>query len=218
MARRNAVGGLWTVGAPHPNARFWANVAAFGALWGVLEITLGSFLHALRLPFAGTALAAVSASLLVAQRQLWPRHGLSLATGLVAAICKSVSPGGVILGPMVGITVEALLVELALLIAPRSRLGAALAGAAAVCWATFQKVISHYVYFGGSVIDLYLALLRRGAQLGGLPGEAGWQVLLGVVTAIGLAGAIVALWGRSVGVEVTRHRHMNPEPGRGSAP
>lgn len=72
-----------------------------------MEITLGSFLHTLRLPFSGTSLAAVSAALLVAQRQMLPRRGLSLTTGIVAAVCKSVSPGGVIFGPMVGITVEA---------------------------------------------------------------------------------------------------------------
>ena len=155
-------------------ARFWAMVAAFGALWGALEITLGSFLHALKLPFGGTALGVVAAALLVAQRQVLPRRGLSLATGVVAALCKSVSPGGVILGPMIAITAEALLVELALLPAPRSRLAAAWAGALVVCWATFQKVIGQYVYLGEDIIDLYVALLEQGARTAGLSPAAGW--------------------------------------------
>jgi nucleoside-triphosphatase THEP1 len=174
-------------------------VAAFGALWGALEITLGSFLHAVKIPFGGTTLAIVSATLLVAQRQILPARGLSLATGVVAALCKSVSPGGVILGPMIAITVEALLVEVALLAAPKSRVSAALAGSLVVLWATFQKVISHYVYFGGGVIDLYIALLEQGARTVGLTSEAGWRVVGLLVVAVALAGALFAQLGYRVG-------------------
>jgi hypothetical protein len=185
-------------------ARYWGVVAAFGALWGALEFTLGSFLHVIKIPFGGTMLAVTSAALLVAQRQLLPRRGLSLATGIVAAICKSVSPGGLILGPMVAITVEALLVELALLPAPRSRACAALAGALVVFWATFQKVISQYIYLGGTVIELYVALLERGAELVGLTSEGGWQALGALVGVLCLVGSAVALWGRGVGRQVAR--------------
>lgn len=185
-------------------AHYWSVVAAFGALWGAVEITLGSFLHAIKIPFGGTMLAMASAALLVAQRQILPKRGLSLATGIVAALCKSVSPGGLILGPMIAITIEALLLELALIPAPRSRTCAVIGGALVVCWATFQRVISHYVYFGGSVIDLYIALLERGARLVGLTPEAGWQVIGGVVLVICLIGAAVSLWGHSVGQQVAR--------------
>jgi hypothetical protein len=198
-------GSLWSIaGSVKGSTRFWGMVAGFGALWGALEITVGTFLHALKLPFGGTAMAAVAVALLVAQRQLLPQRGLSLATGVVTAICKSVSPGGVILGPMIGITVEALLVELALLIAPRSRVGAFFAGALAICWATFQKVISHYVYFGGSILDLYVALVEQGARLLGLSPEGGWRLLGGLVLALMTAGGLVALWARGVGQQVAR--------------
>lgn len=209
------LGALWAL-VPRPSdsahqwsyklerAHYWSVVAAFGALWGAVEITLGSFLHAIKIPFGGTMLAMASAALLVAQRQVLPKRGLSLATGIVAALCKSVSPGGLILGPMIAITIEALLLELALLPSPRSRLCAVIGGALVVCWATFQKVISHYVYFGGSVIDLYVALLERGARLVGLTPEAGWQVLGAVVLVICLIGAAVSLWGHGVGQQVAR--------------
>jgi hypothetical protein len=111
--------------------RFWAYVTAFGAAWGAFEITVGAFLHALRIPFDGTFLASVSAAFLVAQRQVLPARGASLATGAVAALCKSISPGGMILGPMVAILVESALVEFALLAAPRARTTTMLAGALA---------------------------------------------------------------------------------------
>jgi len=202
---------LWVVlSHPSEGARRWALIAAFGALWGAVEITFGSFLHALRLPFTGTALAALSAALLVSQRQLISRPGMSLSTGIVAAICKSVSPGGVILGPMLGITVEALLVEVALIVAPRSRAGAALAGALAVCWATFQKVLTHYVYYGWSILELYVALVSEGAELVGLSPEGGFQLLGGLVVAIAASGALAAMLGRSVGRSVAEELRRDP--------
>lgn len=200
---KTSAGTLWPViGRSSSSTRFWGTVAGFGAIWGALEITLGSFLHALRLPFSGTLLAAMAVALLVAQRQVLPQRGLSLATGLVAAICKSVSPGGVIFGPMIGITVEALLVEIALLIAPRSRIGAFVAGALAIFWATFQKVFSHYVYFGGSILDLYVALVEQGARMLGISPEGGWQLLGTLVLVLVSVGGIVALWARRVGRRV----------------
>jgi hypothetical protein len=198
-----AEGQLWPISSRSlRSARFWGMVAGFGALWGALEITLGSFLHALRLPFGGTMLAATAAALLVAQRQVLPTRGLSLATGVVAAICKSVSPGGVIFGPMIGITVQALLVEIALLLAPRNRFSAALAGALAVLWATSQKVITQYVYYGGDLIELFITLMERLAQSIGLSAVGGWQLVGGLVLVICSLGALVSLWGHSVGRSV----------------
>jgi len=34
-------------------------IAVFGTIWGVVEMTLGSYLHVLNVPQAGTVLAAV---------------------------------------------------------------------------------------------------------------------------------------------------------------
>lgn len=177
--------------------RFWAHVTAFGALWGTLEITLGAFLHTLRLPFVGVLLAAASAALLVAQRRLLPRRGLSLATGVVAALCKSLSPGGIILGPMIGITTEALLVELCLLPGRRpSLVPALLAGALCTLWATFQGLVTQYVVFGAKVVELYLAALGLAGRWLGLRPEAGWWVLallVGIVVVVGAVGSGLGL-------------------------
>lgn len=179
--------------------RFWAHVAAFGALWGSIEITLGSFLHTLRLPFGGTLLASLGAALLVAARQLEPRRGSTLAIGVVAALCKSISPGGVILGPMLGITSEALLCELALWLAPRARPSAAAAGVLAALWATFQKVLTQVVVYGAGVIALYLAALRRARDWLGLPADAGWWALATFLSVLVLLGATAGLLGHRIG-------------------
>ncbi|MBN2359325.1 MAG: hypothetical protein JXR83_07715 [Deltaproteobacteria bacterium] len=178
---------------------FWAHAAAFGALWGALEVTFGSFLHSLRVPLSGAMLAALGAALLIAVRQIEPRRGSSLAIGLVAAACKSISPGGIIVGPMVAILAESLLVELALLARPRSAIAAALAGALAVSWTVSQKLISQVVFFGGDVIKLYLEMLAKIARSLRLDAAAGWWVLALVAAILVVIGSSAGLWGRRVG-------------------
>ncbi len=180
--------------------RFWAYVAAFGAFWGVLEITLGSFFHTLRLPFAGVLLASAGAALLVAQRQVLPRRGASLATGVVAALCKSLSPGGIILGPMVGILIEALVIEIALLPGHRSRTGAAIGGSMAATWALVQKVVTQVILYGFTVLDVYLALLRKAIDWLGLSPRAGWMALAALMVVTAILGATGGLVGRRVGI------------------
>jgi hypothetical protein len=67
------------------SARFWAHAATFGALWGAIEATVGAFVHAVKVPFGGTALAATGAALLLALRVVYPRPGVIVAAGAVCA-------------------------------------------------------------------------------------------------------------------------------------
>ncbi|MBN2797678.1 MAG: hypothetical protein JXX28_00885 [Deltaproteobacteria bacterium] len=160
---------------------------------------MGSLLHTLHLPLSGFALATLGSGLLVAQRQLLPERGATLATGLVAALAKSVSPAGIILGPMVGIAVEALLVELALLPAPRSRALAVVAVTLAASWALSQRLLMTVALYGEEVVSLYLAGLRDAAAFLGLPEEARW-VALGALLALVLgAGVLGGSAGHAVG-------------------
>lgn len=177
---------------------FWPLAAAFGALWGSAEITLGSFLHTLKIPFAGAVLAGLGAGLLVAMRQVALLRGLCVATALIAALCKSMSPGGVILGPMVGIGVEGLLVELALLLAPRFLGSALAAGALAALWTVLQKLLTQALLYGLSALELYQALLRKGDEWIGRSG-ASLAIVAGILAGVALLGALLAGAGWRVG-------------------
>lgn len=188
----------------HQRNTFTAHVTAFGALWGFLEITVGSFLHTLRFPFAGILLASASAALLVGQRQLLPRRGVSLATGVVASLCKSLSPGGIILGPMIGILTEALLVEVALLPSSRAAACVALAGVLCALWAASQKLVTQYVLYGAKVIDLYLAALGKAGRWLGVSPAAGWWSLAALLVVVALMGGAGGLLGRKIGQDSVR--------------
>jgi len=186
------------------STRFWAHVTAFGAAWGAFEITLGSLLHSLRVPFAGVVLSSLGAAVLVAQRQFLPDRGASLATAAVAALCKSLSPDGLVLGPMSAILMEGLLVEAALLAAPRSVVPAALAGSLCALWSAFQKLISRVVFFGGGVVDLYLGALRAAGKSLGVSSRTGWTLLAVFCLVVALVGATGGILGRALGRQAAR--------------
>ncbi|HPT04887.1 MAG TPA: hypothetical protein PLG86_07070, partial [Bacteroidales bacterium] len=59
----------------------WLKAAVVGGLWASVEIIIGSFLHNLRIPFAGSILASFGTIFLVAFFQLWPVKGLIWRAG-----------------------------------------------------------------------------------------------------------------------------------------
>ncbi len=178
--------------------RFWGHAAAFGALWGALEATVGSFLHALKVPFGGTMLAATGAALLIALRVTYPRRGVLVAAGAVCAGVKLCSPATVVVGPMVGILVESVLVELACLFGA-SAPAAIFGGGLATLWALSQKVLTQIVLYGAPVIDLYREVLKRAEAWIGLAPSGGVRVVAPFAALVFAIGATAALAGRRAG-------------------
>ena len=176
----------------------WSRAAALGSLWAAFEIVVGSFLHNLRLPFAGTLLAALSVLLMTAAVQVWPQRGLVWRAALICALMKSISPSAVILNPMIGIFVEGLIMQAALGLLGRGLPGCALGGMAAVSFTLLQKIVSLLITYGTDIVRLYeasisyagkaaswqrlepldliFAVLGAQAVLGLIAGTAGWRM------------------------------------------
>ena len=89
-------------------------LAVFGALWGVVEITLGSVLKSLDVPLSGVVLAGAGLMIALIARLFVPGKGSTLFVGIIAMFLKLFSLGGVIIGPMMSIFAEALIAELVL--------------------------------------------------------------------------------------------------------
>lgn len=179
--------------------RFWGHATAFGAMWGALEATVGTFLHALRVPFGGTMLAATGAAFLIALRVVYPRRGVVLAAGAVCAGVKLLSPSTSVVGPVVGILVESLLVELVCLGFGANPVSALLGGALATLWALSQKVLTQIVYYGAPVLSLYQELLSRAEKWLHLAPSGGIMVVLPFASLVGLIGAVMAVVGYRAG-------------------
>lgn len=91
----------------------------FGSIWGLLECTLGAFLHLAHLP-AGAIMTSVAVGLMVASRRIYKQRGMQLGMGFIASSFKLLNLGfigGCVWCAMVAIIVEALAFE-AMLVLP----------------------------------------------------------------------------------------------------
>ncbi|MEJ2353479.1 MAG: hypothetical protein P8Y03_27165 [Anaerolineales bacterium] len=138
-------------------------LAVFGALWGVVEISLGSVLHAVKLPLSGALLAALGLAVALTGRIFVPRRGATLFIGVIAMALKLFSIGSVVVGPMVGILSEALVAEATLSAFKRpTRFALLLAGALGVLWTLVHPFVTNPLLFGRGIFVVWLDLLEDG--------------------------------------------------------
>lgn len=174
------------------STRELATLAVFGALWGLVEVSLGSVLKTLNIPLSGVILAGIGLTVALTGRVFVPRRGSTLFIGVIAMLLKLFSLGGVIIGPMVGILTEALVAEVVLTLSGKPRRWAfILAGGLGVTWVLLQPFVTGPLLFGRTLFTVWLDLLDRGKQLLGLdPALAVW-IVLGFVAIHAVIGALV---------------------------
>jgi ABC-type thiamin/hydroxymethylpyrimidine transport system permease subunit len=153
-------------------------IAVFGALWGASEISMGSVLHNLNVPFGGAVLAGIGLCVAMIARIFVPKRGATLFTGVIATILKLFSVGSVVVGPMIGILAEALIAEVILSLYPKPKLGAfALAGSLGVIWTLVQPFVTGLVLFGRDVSEIWLGIVQEGTRLLGLEASSKGLIL-----------------------------------------
>lgn len=109
-------------------------------------------------------------------------------------VLKLFSLGGVIIGPMVGILMEAVVAELVLSLGSQPRRSIfLLTGALGVTWTLLQPFMTNPLLFGRSIFTAWLDLLDRGSQLFGVPANA-WLWIILVLLVIHLAVGTLAGW------------------------
>jgi len=181
-------------------------IAVFGALWGSAEMTLGAWMHAARVPFTGLFLSAIGICIALIGYVFVPRAGAVFMIGLVAALLKAFSVGGVVLNPMIAIVVEGVLAEAGLALGGRQRevLPFLLAGALAVNWSLVQPFFTQGVLAGQGVLEIYTRTLEEVAHLLHLSSSVVIALIAFIVllhTAVGLCSGGVAV---VVGRQLTR--------------
>lgn len=191
--------------------KFWAYVTAFGTLWGGLELTLGTFLHVLHVPKTGLIMTLLSLILVLAQRHIFSERGSTFCVGIIAACIKSLSPGGIILGPVVGIIGEAILIELCFLVPKRGWLPAIIAGGLAVTWSQMQSAFNLWIYYGQDFIDGICVAIEKFFSV---PWSAalGWTLLGGFFGIMFVVGAVGGFLGNKLGIRVENElKHLENE-------
>jgi hypothetical protein len=184
-------------------------IGLFGALWGSLEMTVGAYLHTLlpqaAAPLAGPVMASLGVAIALVGRQFVPRRGTILMIGAITALLKLFSLGGGRWGPLLGILIEAGLVEVVLLISVRpGRLAYVACGALAVGSTLGQRFLFAPLLLGSSLSETWENVVGQGSNLfggalqvaivivllllsielllGALAGELAWEVGRAAVT------------------------------------
>lgn len=147
-------------------------IAVFGTIWGVVEMTLGSYLHVLNVPQSGTVLAAVGMAVLVVGRSFVPKRGATLLMGVVAMFIKMFSLGGIVINPMFAIFMESLLAEAGFGRGAPTQWRSVLAGALGVSWIIVHPFITQGIAAGWGMVRVYTWLVETGAQLFGMSTQA----------------------------------------------
>ncbi len=185
----------------------WLKAAVIGSIWASFEIIFGSFFHSLRLPFAGTFLTFTSMILLIAFSYKWQDKNLFLKAGIIAALMRSLMPTSVILGPLIGILLEALIFQTAINLLGRNILAFSIAAILAMFSAIIHKIISIILIYGFDIVkileNLYYVLLRS-THLS-LPLN---QLLILVTITYSLLGILAAVIGQITGKKIATESYQ----------
>ncbi len=189
------------------NARQIARLGLFGALWGVVEISLGAALQAAHVPMRGTLLAAIGITVALVGAAFVPRRGALLTIGLVAAALRLFGLSGPAISSVVAIAIEALLAEacLAAFGYRRCRASYVIAGAAAVLWDLFHPGLGALIIGGPGMVASFWRAANKAAQALHLPDSApaALMVTLGLLR---LAVGSAAGWTAHTLVQQLRRR------------
>lgn len=177
----------------------WLKSSVLGCLWASAEIVLGSFLHNLKIPFAGNILTAIGIVLLISVAHIWKEKGLFWRSGIVCALMKSISPSAVIFGPMIAILTEALAMELVVRIFRRNIFSFLLAGIFAMVSNLIFIIFNYVIIYGTSILDLYKNLTEFATRQLHLSGDIYWMPLFLLICLFVFMGLIAAVFGIYIG-------------------
>lgn len=180
--------------------RDWVTIGLFGALWGAVELTLGSVLHAIYPSladtfFTGVVMGGIGVAVALMGRRFVPKRGSVILIGVVTAILKLLSISGVVVGPVVAILMESVLIEAVLWTAHTPRWPAfALGGALAVGWNLPHKFIMMRLIYGKDFVTIYNKMVQDGSQALGLDASLA-LLILAILLLIRLIVGAISGWG-----------------------
>lgn len=169
-------------------------IAVLAALWAGSENVLGAQLHAMNIPFNGIPLTAIAVFLMVTGRSLVPKAGSTILMGMVVALLRLLSIGGVLLSPMIAILMEALLVELTMT-AGATQLASLIGGALAEMWSFVHPFLIQPLFFGGQILVIYEKTILAGSKMIGVDPANVILIILVIVVLHGIAGIVAGVVG-----------------------
>ncbi|MBN1465632.1 hypothetical protein JXA02_07730 [candidate division KSB1 bacterium] len=152
-------------------------LSILGTLWGIFEMHVGTFLHAMDMPFVGLVMMAFGIFFQTIARCITRMRGSALLMALVVAFLKLLFVGGIAFVTVIAIFIQSLLLELVYFSPAPSRLQMSLAGAVALYYSLFHPFLSMPVFMGLTSADAYARIVGGGRLLLGLPKGSGISII-----------------------------------------
>lgn len=183
----------------------WIKAAVAGGFWAAIEIIIGSFLHNMHLPFAGSLLTFLGVVITASFYRIWPENGLLWRAGVICALMKSVSPSAIILGPMIGILTEAVIMDLALRFMGNRLMAYITGGVLAMFSTLIHKIITLLILYGMNLVRIAENLYYFSIKQIETDRYTLW-ILLAFIALFYLAGGIAGGW---IGCRTGNRLNMN---------
>lgn len=165
-------------------------IAVFAALWGAVEIGLGTYLHAVAFPLTGLLMSSIGLGIALTARRIVGRSGTVLGVATVTAGLKALSFGGVVISPIAAILIQGALAELVTWGPQRpARWRMCLGGALGVTWSVFHPLLGQGILAGKGIFKMYLLIIERALSTFGLDVTAALVALALLVLVHLAAGA-----------------------------
>lgn len=172
-------------------------VGHYGATLSLIEVGLGSLLHAFKIPFSGILLSLNQGFILcraaILSREIPQNVWTTYSISNVAAVLKSLSPAGKKLGPMLSLSMQGLLFNIGILVFGTNPVGLCVGMALLSVWTFLQPLVTYYLFFGKELINAVEYLYEKTLPYHGLKAELLLWIFLGLVIVKMLVAMILAI-------------------------
>lgn len=180
------------------------NTAVFAAVWGLAEISIGTFLHASKIPFHGAIMSLAAISILVTAKSVLNYKGSLILLGIVTATFRLFLGVGFNITPFAAILIESLIAEIILNRFGFNRITCVITGALIMTYTLLHGLIMQAIFLGTDIYKVYYQLILNFTNKIGLAENIVLIALLSVPFVHLTFGALSASFGFSVGSQIQK--------------
>lgn len=133
----------------------WTRLGLVGGAAGGIEMSVGSFLHAARVPGRGLLMCSLQGAMMTFAGFGLAQPGRVIWVPFISAGLKALSPAGSRVRPMIAIGMQGLLYGSAVQVLGWNALGIMIGGALIGAWSAFQGFLLQYLLVGDDLVRAY---------------------------------------------------------------
>lgn len=173
-------------------------IGDYGASLSIIEVGLGSLLHAFHVPFSGVFLSLNQGFILcratILSQEFPDNNWVAYNISNVSAVLKSLSPAGKKLGPMLSLSMQGLLFNIGVASLGVNPVGLCFGMALLSLWSFIQPLVTYYLFFGDKLFSAAEYLFEKTLPYHNLKPENLLYIFLAlVVTKMLMACALAIL-------------------------